>query len=306
VTARRVVVVGGSTAGLAAARELREIGYEGSLTVVSDETDLGYQRPPLSKQGLRGELPVTEPVADLALDVVVGRATALDGPLVRLADGRAVEFDRLVIATGARPRRLAAPGQHGELVLRTRDDARTLRAALSTASSAIVVGAGFLGMEVAGACLERGIRVVVIDVDRPLERVLGAFVSQLAEARLDRAGGRYLPGRATLVGDPVAGVSLDGGSETLAADVVVTCVGDVPNVEWLHRSGVHLADGVIVDAGGRTNRPFVLAAGDVVRAPRSGTLERRPFWANATAQGRLVAHSLLERATGPAAWDDYF
>ncbi|MFI7589938.1 NAD(P)/FAD-dependent oxidoreductase [Spongisporangium articulatum] len=301
-----VVIVGGSTAGLATARELRDLGHDGPLTVVSDEAEPGYQRPPLSKRGLREELPPADAAAGLDLEVVLGTATGLAPSVVELAGGRTLPFDRLVIATGARPRRLAAPGQTGELVLRSREDAADLRAALARASSAIVVGAGFLGMEVAGACLAHGLAVTVVDVDRPLERLLGGFVSRLVQDRLAAAGGRFLRGRATLLGSPVNGVDVDGGRARLSADVVVTCVGDVPNVKWLAGSGVHLADGVVVDGRGRTNLPSVFAAGDVVCAAWGGNLTRRPFWANAMTQGRLVAHSLLGLETPVPLWDDYF
>ncbi|WP_063065820.1 FAD-dependent oxidoreductase [Nocardia violaceofusca] len=175
----------------------------------------------------------------------------------------------------------------GEYVLRTFDDARRLRMRLETARSAIVVGAGFLGMEVASACVARGIAVTVIDVDPPLERILGPFLSKVITDRTERGGVRFVRSRqfATLAGNPVHGVALDDETE-LIADVVVTCAGEVPNTAWLNGSGLADVLGVGIDRACTTEFQGVYAAGDVTYLRDTG--RRVPFWSNArrARQGR--------------------
>ncbi|MDW6064336.1 FAD-dependent oxidoreductase [Streptomyces sp. FXJ1.4098] len=191
------------------ARELRIIGHCGKVTVIGAEENGAYSRPPLSKAVLR------DPVADdtlshhldgLDVDIVRSAAVGVDTDrcVVTTADGRQFDYGALVAAPGADARRLAAPGQRGELVLRTLDDARLLRARLETSASAIVLGAGFLGMEVAGACAARGIPVTVVDVARSLERILGGYLSTAITARAEAYGIRFVQatGYATLAGDP--------------------------------------------------------------------------------------------------------
>ncbi|WP_329599906.1 NAD(P)/FAD-dependent oxidoreductase [Streptomyces pseudovenezuelae] len=253
-TARRsVLIVGESLAGITAARHLRALGHTGPLTIIGAEEHGAYSRPPLSKAVLKD--PAADHTLGLALDgldaeVIRSPAVTADtrGRTVTTADGRQVDYDALIVATGADARRLAAPGQRGELVLRTLDDARLLRARLADAGSAIVLGAGFLGMEVASACAARGIPVTVVDTDQPLERILGGHLSAVITARAAEYGIRFVQatGFATLTGDPVRGVALPDGTE-LTADLVVTCAGEVPCVDWL--AGTGLADrlGVGID-----------------------------------------------------------
>ncbi|MEU5880503.1 FAD-dependent oxidoreductase [Spirillospora sp. NPDC047279] len=307
-----IVVVGESLAGVTTARELRRLGHRGSLTIVGDERHAAYNRPPLSKQVLDPELPAEASalgVENLGAAVVRDAATGLDLDRghVRLASGEVRTFDTAVIATGASARRLAAPGQRGELVLRTLDDARRIRTLLRTATSAVVVGAGFLGMEVVSACVRRGVDVTVVDVEPPLRRLLGPYLSEVTLARARAAGVdvRVDPRGVTLLGDPVTGVRFGDGT-TLTADLVVTCAGDVANTGWLAGSGLEVTSGVVIDAAGRTSRPGVHAAGDVVavRTPRGPV--RRPFWANAVRQGRVAAHGILGVPDAPAVFDDYF
>ncbi|WP_217185644.1 FAD-dependent oxidoreductase [Streptomyces sp. AC495_CC817] len=313
-TPRSVLIVGESLAGTTAARHLRTLGHTGPLAIIGDEEHGAYSRPPLSKVVLK------DPAADQTLglvldgiDVDVIRSAAVEADTrrrtVTTADGRQVGYDALIVATGAAARRLAAPGQRGELVLRTLDDARLLRARLADAGSAIVVGAGFLGMEVAGACAARGIPVTVVDADRPLERILGDHLSAAITARAAAYGIRFLraTGFATLTGDPVSGVALPDGTE-LTADLVVTCAGEAPCVDWL--AGTGLADrlGVGIDDACATTVPGVFAAGDVTYLRGDGARpdRRAPFWSNAVAQGRTAAASALGLPPPGPAQDDYF
>ncbi|MFC8672293.1 NAD(P)/FAD-dependent oxidoreductase [Streptomyces griseorubiginosus] len=312
--ARSVLVVGESLAGTTAARHLRALGHAGPLTLVGAEEQGAYSRPPLSKVVLKD--PSADETLGLALDgldvdVIRSPAVAADTArrTVTTADGRRIGYDALIVATGAGARRLAAPGQRGELVLRTLEDARRLRARLADATSAIVVGAGFLGMEVASACAARGIPVTVVDTDRPLERVLGAYLSAEITARAATHGIRFLQatGFATLTGDPVRGVALPDGTE-LTADLVVTCAGEVPCVDWLEGTGLAGRLGVGIDHACATTVPGVFAAGDVTYLRAQGTQpdRRAPFWSNAVAQGRAAAASALGLPLPGPAHDDYF
>ncbi|WP_405728788.1 NAD(P)/FAD-dependent oxidoreductase [Streptomyces sp. NBC_00028] len=311
---RSVLIVGESLAGITAARHLRTLGHTGPLTIIGAEEHGAYSRPPLSKAVLND--PGADHTLGLALDgldaeIIRSPAVTADTQrrTVTTADGRKTGYDALIVATGADARRLAAPRQQGELVLRTLDDARLLRARLANARSAIVIGAGFLGMEVASACAARGIPVTVVDVDQPLERILGGHLSAAITARAAAYGIRFIQatGLATLTGDPVGGVALPDGTE-LTADLVVTCAGEVPCVGWL--AGTGLADplGVGIDHACATAVPGVFAAGDVTYLRGDGTRpdRRAPFWSNAVAQGRAAAASVLGLPASGPPQDDYF
>ncbi|MDN3028053.1 FAD-dependent oxidoreductase [Streptomyces sp. S.PB5] len=313
-TPRSVLIVGESLAGTTAARHLRTLGHTGPLTIIGAEEHGACSRPPLSKAVLKD--PAADDTLGLALDgldadVIRSPAVTADTwhRTVTTADGRQVGYDALIIATGASAHRLAASGQRGELVLRTLDDARQLRARLANAGSAIVVGAGFLGMEVASACAARGIPVTVVDTDRPLERILGDHLSAAITTRASAHGIRFVQatGFAILTGDPVSGVALPDGTE-LTADLVVTCAGEAPCVGWL--AGTGLADrlGVGIDDACATTVPGVFAAGDVTYLRGDGTRpdRRAPFWSNAVAQGRAAAASALGLPLPGPAQDDYF
>ncbi|MGW2384762.1 NAD(P)/FAD-dependent oxidoreductase [Streptomyces sp. NPDC001658] len=311
---RSVLIVGESLAGTAAARHLRALGHPGPVVLIGAEDDGAYSRPPLSKAVLKDQAADhTLGLVLEGLDTEVIRSAAVTADTrrrtVTTADGRQVGYDALIVATGADARRLAAPGQRGELVLRTLDDARLLRDRLAHAGSAIVIGAGFLGMEVASACAARGILVTVVDTDRPLERILGDHLSAAITTRAAAYGIRFLQatGFATLTGDPVSGVALPDGTE-LTADLVVTCAGEVPSTGWL--AGTGLADrlGVGIDHACATTVPGVFAAGDVTYLRGDGTRpdRRAPFWSNALAQGRTAAASALGLPAPGPPQDDYF
>ncbi|MFD4599846.1 NAD(P)/FAD-dependent oxidoreductase [Streptomyces sp. NPDC058464] len=313
-SARSVLIVGESLAGTTAARELRALGHTGPVTIIGAETHGAYSRPPLSKAVLKdpaADDTVGQDLGGLDIRTIRSAATAADTDrrTVTTADGRAFGYDALIIATGAAARRLAAPGQRGELVLRTLDDARRLRARLETARSAVVVGAGFLGMEVASACAARDIPVTVLDVDRPLERILGSYLSAAVTERAAAHGIRFLrtTGFAALAGDPVHGVTLPDGTE-LPADLVVTCAGETPCTDWLAGTGLVDRLGVGIDPACATTVPDVFAAGDVtyLRADSTGPERRAPFWSNAVAQGKVAAASALGLSPAGPVQDDYF
>jgi 3-phenylpropionate/trans-cinnamate dioxygenase ferredoxin reductase component len=328
----RVVVVGASLAGLRAAETLRTEGYAGSLTLVGAETHLPYDRPPLSKKLLAGQLDVerthlrreTE-YGDLDLELILGqRATALDLDTrrVTLADGTGVSYDGLVIATGAAPRRL--PGQpelDGVFVLRTLDDSLALRAALDAGPGRVVViGAGFIGAEVAATARGKGLAVTMVEaLAAPLERALGAELGGVF-ADLHRDEGvdvRLGVGVAAIEGgERVERVRLSDGS-VVAADVVVVGIGVAPVTDWLAGSGLELRDGVVADAGLAAGPPGVFAAGDVVRWHHEllGEEVRLEHWTNAAEQGAAAARNLLATAAGgdvtpyqavPFFWSDQY
>ncbi len=310
------MVVGASLAGLRAAETLRGEGFSGRLALIGAEPHLPYDRPPLSKEILRGEWE-PERIAlrprgyhDLELDLRLGRrARALDLATRRLEldDGERLEWDGLVIATGASPRTLpgAAPLDNVHL-LRTLDDALALRSALERTPRVLVVGAGFIGAEVAASCRRRGLEVTVVEPLRvPLERALGPELGEHV-ARLHREEGVDLRcgiGVSALEGErQVRGVRLVDGTR-LPADVVVIGVGVAPETAWLEGSGLTLENGVVCDDTG-TAAPQVVAAGDVARwrHPLFDESVRVEHWTNAVEQGVHAARRLLLGADAAGAF----
>ena len=322
----RVVVVGAGLAALRTCEGLRREGHDGPIVVIGAERHRPYSRPPLSKEVLRGDatpestaLRTDDEYAELDLDLRLGRrATALDldGRTVSLDDGSSEPWDRLVLATGATPRRL--PGTDdlaGVHVLRTLDDALALRNAFAGRPRVAVVGGGFIGGEVAASAKSLGLDVTLVEaLPMPLARVLGVEMGA-ACARLHSDHGvdlRVGVGVEAVEGDgAVERLRLSDGS-TVAADVVVVGIGVVPETRWLEGSGLELRDGVVCDAHCRA-APDVYAVGDVARwfNPLFGESMRLEHWTNASEQAVAVARSMLHDdapayAPVPYFWSDQY
>jgi 3-phenylpropionate/trans-cinnamate dioxygenase ferredoxin reductase subunit len=311
----RIVIVGASAAGSTTAQTLRREGFAGALTVIGDEPHLPYDRPPLSKQVLLGTWPADrtsfgastayqEQGIQLRLGTKAERLD-LDQRAVVLATGERVSYDRLVIATGVQPVYLRAGHELGGVhVLRTLDDAVALRAALLTASSVVVVGAGFLGSETAAAAGHLGCDVTLVDVApapmaNQLGDELGWLIGELHTANGVRVATGY--GVSQLLGnESVEGVELTDGS-VLRADLVLIAVGSKPATSWLEDSGLPLADGVLCDPTCQSV-DGIYAAGDVARWPsaRFGLSLRLEHRFNATEQAVAVARNLLSDEAGEA------
>jgi NADPH-dependent 2,4-dienoyl-CoA reductase/sulfur reductase-like enzyme len=324
---RRILVVGASLAGLRATETLRREGFDGELTVLGAEPHMPYDRPPLSKELLSDGGDVTDVTLPhdetLAAEWVLGDPAAsldLHARTVTTASGRELGFDGLIIATGSRPRRLPGidPERAGVHELRTVEDAQALRAALQPGARVVLIGAGFIGVEVASTARALGAEVDIVSLDPPLV-LAGSLISGVCHQMLHEAGVRLHLGRtvARLVGDEaVRGVHLDDGTE-LEADVVVSAVGAVPVVEWLEGSGLVLENGVSCDAScAALGAEDVTAAGDVARWPNArfdGRSMRIEHWSNAVEQGMAAARTLLHgsgAATAytpiPSVWSDHF
>lgn len=301
-----VIVVGGSIAGFGAAAELRAGGFDGTLRMVCAEPIRTYERPPLSKGVLGGDDEAATAWAaaagdELDIDWFLGeRAVALDPDRCRieLSSGEELSYDGLVIATGASPRRLPdQPDLAGLHVIRTLDDSLGLRADLDAgAERVVVVGAGFIGAEVAATCRQREHQVTLVEpLDQPLIRVLGPTVGA-AVADLHRAHGVDLRIGVGVDGidghDRVERVRLSDGS-TVDADVVVVGIGVTPNTSWLNGSGLPVDDGVVADSTCLV-APGIVACGDVARwdSPRYGPV-RIEHWDNAVDMGRAAGRRLL-------------
>ncbi|GAA0643493.1 FAD-dependent oxidoreductase [Kutzneria viridogrisea] len=319
-----VVVVGASAAGLTAAEALRREGYDGRITMIGAEQRLPYDRPPLSKQVLAGtwepeRTALRREDALVEADWLLGTpAAGLDvaARTVRLADGTAIGYDGLVIATGVTPRRL--PFGHdlaGVHVLRSMDDALALRKDLLAASSVVVVGAGFLGAETAAVARQMGLAVTLVDpLPAPMIRQFGAKIGGLV-AKLHADNGvtvRTGVGVSGLVGlgDQVVAVDLADGS-SLPAEVVLVAIGSEPATGWLADSGLSLGNGVDCDSLCRA-APGVVAAGDVASwtHPELGVRLRVEHRMNATEQGMAAAKTLLGKgepfAPVPYFWTDQY
>ena len=304
-----VTVVGASLAGLRGAETLRNDGYDGRITVIGDETDAPYDRPPLSKQLLAGKWEVDRTVlyrgdrlAELDLDLQLGvRATGLDmrDRSLELDGRRRLPFDRLLVATGSSPRQLpGTPELDGLYTLRTLEDSLTIRREFESNPRVVVVGAGFIGAEVAATARERGLEVTMIEaLPVPLGRVLGEAMGALCAA-IHRDHGvdlRLGVGVDGFDGDRrVERVRLSDGS-VVDADVVIVGVGVVPNTAWLDGSGLSIDDGVVCDASCLA-APGVTAAGDVARWPnqRFDEVARVEHWDHAIEMASHAARRLLQ------------
>ncbi|MDT5224634.1 MAG: 3-phenylpropionate/trans-cinnamate dioxygenase ferredoxin reductase component [Mycobacterium sp.] len=306
------VIVGGGLAGAKAVEALRDSDFDGKIILVADEKHLPYERPPLSKEYLAGKKSLAEFTVhesdwyrdhdvDLRLNA---RVESLD-PATRtagFADGATVRYDKLLLATGSAPRRPPIPGSDsaGVYYLRSYDDAVELNSVLTEGSSLAVVGAGWIGLEVAAGARQRGVNVAVVEsASQPLSAALGAEVGKVfadlhrehkVELRLDTGVEEIA------VDDGAArGLKLADGS-TVAADAVLVAVGAKPNIGLAEQAGLELADGgVLVDASLRTSDPNIYAVGDIAAAehPVFGTRIRTEHWANALKQPAVAVAGML-------------
>lgn len=308
-----ILIVGAGLAAATAAQTLRKEGFDGGIQMVGAEQHLPYLRPPLSKDYLLGaeareKVFVTSPewYADNDVEVQVSwgsEAVSLDtvAHRVTLSDDRSLVYDTLLLATGARSRRLELEGStaHGIHYLRTIDDSESLRREIADGGRRIViVGAGWIGLEVAAAARSYGNAVTMIGRESiPLRRALGDELGTMFRELHESHKVQFrLPAdiRSFVVNDGrVAGVVTD--AETLPADLVVVGVGAIANVELAQRAGLEVDNGIVTDAALRTSAPDVFAAGDVANAyhPVLGQHMRNEHWANALASGKTVARSML-------------
>ncbi|WP_433654282.1 NAD(P)/FAD-dependent oxidoreductase [Nocardia sp. CA-128927] len=300
-----VVVVGASLAGFSLVRDLRECGYDGGITVVGDEIHPPYDRPPLSKEFLHDDLDIAlGDTEDPGTRWILGRravgitSTAI-GPGVTLDDGTAVAGQSLVLATGARARSLpGARGLHGIHTLRTIDDARAIRAALRTARTIVIIGAGLIGAEIASTAATLGVAATIVELAiDPLSGVFGPQLGALCADLHTANGVRLRTGVAVaeFLGDEhVSAVRLTDGT-LLAADAVIIGIGAIPNTEWAQDSPLHIDNGFVTDSLCRTTIPDIYAIGDCARAYQDalGTHHRSEHWSNATAQARIAAAAIM-------------
>lgn len=314
-----IVIVGGGLAAARTAEQLRRSEYSGRIVIVSDEAHLPYDRPPLSKEVLRKEvddvaLKPREWYDEMDVTLRLGSvATSLDtaAQTVTLDDGTVLGYDELVIATGLVPRRIPAFGDlEGVHVLRSFDQSLALREHASGAQRAVVVGAGFIGCEVAASLRSLGVDVVLVEPQpTPLASVLGEQIGELV-ARLHRDEGvdvRLGVSVAEVRGDGhVEAVVLTDGTE-LTADLVVVGIGSRPATQWLDGSGVAVDNGVVCDDAGRTSAPKVWALGDVASwRDAKGHQARVEHWSNIADQVRVAVPAMLGQDVPSAVVVRYF
>jgi 3-phenylpropionate/trans-cinnamate dioxygenase ferredoxin reductase subunit len=314
------LIVGGSQAGLQLAVSLRHLGYTSPIVLAGEETRPPYQRPPLSKEFLAGQadldsLALRTPAfyADSGIDLVCGeRVTGVSlsasGPpgsgVATTAHGRELPFDRLALTVGADVRRLPVPGAHldGICYLRDHNDAADVRARLATAANVVVVGGGFIGLEVASAARATGRSVTVVEAaDRLMARAVGSVVSESYRRAHLRRGidVRLSSGVTGFAGERgrVTGVDLSDGTR-LPADLVLVGIGVLPRTELAEHLGLACDQGIVVDAHARTSDPAVVAAGDCTVQPHPMTGQGRvrlESVQNAVAQAQVAASTLLGR-----------
>jgi 3-phenylpropionate/trans-cinnamate dioxygenase ferredoxin reductase subunit len=329
-----VAIVGGGLGALRTAESLVSAGYVGEIVIVSDEPHHPYNRPPLSKEALKNGVeaeslafkrkPSTESVTWILGDGA--EHVSFDSRTLNLISGREIAFDGLAIATGIRPRRLRSPGPtNGRNTLRTVDDAKSLRRSLQDSGSLLVVGAGFIGCEVAATARLLGLSVKVVAIDdQPMIRPLGHELASELRRRHEAKGIEFHLGIGVdaFLGDEFAtGVRLADGSEHFA-DVILEAIGSTPNTEWLVGNGLDLSDGVIVDSSMRvlgTDIPAV-AVGDIAKYPHElfdGNPRRIEHWNLPTETGRRAGKTLAALLAGeipilepvnfiPTFWSDQY
>ena len=324
----RIAIVGASLAGLRAAEFVRRAKFAGRVILIGDERHLPYDRPPLSKELLRGEWDETRiglrrtSYEELNLELVLGRSAAsLDTQArrIHLEGGDAIAYDGMVIATGGRARRLPnQPALDGVFTLRTLDDSQGIRDALRGRPRVAVIGAGFIGAEVAASARQLGLEVTMIEaLETPLAQSLGPRLGAILQGVHEKRGVRVLCGRRVerFEGEErVRGLVLDDGCR-IECELVIVGIGMTPSVQWLDGSGIRIDDGIRCDETLRSSLPDVVAAGDVASwyNPLFDERMRVEHWTNAVEQARhAVATLLAPRSEAkpfesvPLFWSDQF
>ncbi|MCZ8548348.1 FAD-dependent oxidoreductase [Mesorhizobium qingshengii] len=321
---RTISIVGGGHAAAQVVASLREEGYDGRLVLFNAEPQLPYHRPPLSKDFLKSAEPQLKLIRSQAfyqtagVDLAIGRSvTAIDAGARRLvlAGGTSHSFDAVVLCTGARPRRPALEGTHlrGVMSLRNAEDALGIRSRIAAGSSVVILGGGFIGLEISAVLSELGLSVTIVEAaDRVLAPAVAPEIGRFLE-HLQRSWGvdiRLNSGANRLLGsDAVEAVELADG-EILPAEMVIVAAGCDPNVDLAVAAGLACADGVLVDRSMRTSRLGILAAGDCVRGPRAGIADpiRLGSVQSAMEQARIAARTVVAKATPDQAvpwfWSD--
>ncbi|CRM88134.1 Rhodocoxin reductase [Pseudomonas sp. 22 E 5] len=313
-----MIIVGAGHAGGRAALTLREEGYTGRLILIGDEPHLPYERPPLSKGLLQGTADLagcslcdSARMAELNIEHIAGNPVTQLQPRqqrLQLADGQWLAYAGLLLATGGRARRLPQ-AQANVLYLRTHDEALTLRSALRPGTRLVIVGGGFIGLEVAASARSLGCEVSVLEAGPRLAgRVLPPVISQ---ALLDLHRGQGVDVRLNVALETIhddAVQLVDG--QMLPCDLVVVGIGMQPNLELAANAGLEVGQGIRVDAYLRTSAPNIYAAGDVCEFRQGGEYQRQETWRNAEAQGRHAALNLLGREVAfdaiPGFWSDQY
>ena len=305
------IIVGGGMAGAIAAQTLREEGFEGKITLLGQEPNAPYERPPLSKDYLQGKADrdsifvhpepwYAEHAVELSLDSA-GTSLHPASRTVSTATGGRLHYDKLLLATGSKPRRLDVPGADldGVYYLRNVEDSDRLKIEFAQANRAVIIGAGWIGLETASAARAAGLEItLLVSGDLPLQHVLGPEVAPIF-AELHRSNGVDLRYRATATGltgrhGRVTGVVLSDGTR-IDADMIIVGIGAVPRTEIATDAGLKIDNGIVVDQHLRTSDPDIFAAGDIARTynPRLGRHIRVEHWANARRQGVVAARAML-------------
>ncbi|MBF6357792.1 FAD-dependent oxidoreductase [Nocardia higoensis] len=312
---RRFVIVGGGLAAAGLARALRAADFDGSLTLIGREEHLPYERPPLSKEFLLGKKQLPDFTVEAAqwyrdhhVEVMLGTTvTGIDAAAktVALPDGSTLAYDKLALATGSSARRLPISGADAPNVhtLRSIDDARTLSELLERRARLAIIGAGWIGLEVAAAARTRGCEVTVVETAAqpligPLGREMGTVFAELHRGHgVDLRLGVQVTEITTDDHGVATGLSLADGSAA-PADAVLIAVGADPDLALAHQAGLAIHSGVLVDAGLRTSDPDIVAVGDIAEQdhPHLGTRVRVEHWANALNQPEVAAATMLDRA----------
>jgi 3-phenylpropionate/trans-cinnamate dioxygenase ferredoxin reductase component len=305
------IIVGGGMAGAIAAQTLREEGFDGQITLLGQEQHAPYERPPLSKDYLQGKADREsifvhpEPwYVEHTVELRLGSAVTSLDPASRFlttAIGTRLSYDKLLLATGSRPRRIGVPGADldGVYYLRNVEDSERLKIEFAQASRVVIIGAGWIGLETAAAARAAGLDVtLLVSGDMPLEHALGPEVAPIF-AELHRSHGvdlRYRTTAVELTGrhGAVTGVTLSDGTR-IDADMIIVGIGAVPRTELAAEAGLKIDNGILVDEHLHTSDPDIFAAGDIARPynPRLGRHIRVEHWANARRQGVIAANAML-------------